>query len=45
MHELSHFQPGRRRRASKVIDFERASLELLALFKTRLLSINPRSQS
>jgi hypothetical protein len=44
MHELSRFHPGRRRRAATVIDFERASLELLALFKARLLPVSPRSQ-
>jgi len=45
MHELRSFHPGRRSRAAAVFDFERASLDLLALFKARLISVNPRSRS
>lgn len=33
MHELTKFNPGRRRLAPEVFDFDRASVQLLALFK------------
>ena len=45
MNELRNFHPGRFSRTAEVFDFERASLDLLAHFKARLLSVNPRSQS
>ena len=32
MHELTKFNPGRRRLATEVFDFDRASLRLLARF-------------
>ncbi len=33
MHELTKFNPGRRRLATEVFDFDRASVHLLAIFK------------
>ena len=45
MNELRKFHPSRSSRAVKTLDFERASLDLLALFTARLLSVNPSSQS